>query len=695
MQLHERYVNFESSSQESENGVDVPEWYNVVFFSGSVKSKVTRGWIKAEHIKPFSPSKTEEFVAPKKPADKAKYEVAMKTAIKAFRLRAQDRLNRFSFVEQFDGVFGNRLQKNKTKKSKLHWRKRQKQNSFLEKDVAVTDEGIENNDKDEESVKEKEEDIAIIADDTPSICDDISNDNLVNKMREVIQNQSSPPTESKITPMEEHADNRLCHNTDDNEMGDNIKDNSLPIITSSQSIANAMDVSDVIISSEDTEESSPTHLNYYRTVTVCGRSIDQNSTSKLISDAMEPKNIAPRSENNDTSEKFLDNSMVVDKPKSPMISQPYESNNQPIPTLTNAVLNNLNFKCDILPADQANTIPASPSLRINEGITIKLRENSNVYPKVKDTKPFISVKNWSKCDRNVENINENTNVLVDYGMKPSLFVENNIQTSNIVPCVIMPNKSITPDLETKWDLITSASASNPIFDLKKIENIARKLNDVSSVATTLSLTSSIHPVIPAAEHTYQSTKIDQSDSHEDSVTSLPSFSKPPLTANMLVMLAIQNEPRLGSKSGLEPSLLSKSSIIKFLQYHFPFFATQMAVKREYAKKIVVEVLKNVGDEGQICIQFQDLQEFYTPLRIACDEKYEEILNSMRCPYLLEFFLLNCQTKPGFFRKPPFSYLALVDVAISYLAKLYPETRWIDSEEIVIFIQAVFPFYRYS
>ena len=476
-------------------------------------------------------------------------------------------------------------------------------------------------------------------------------------------------------------------------MGNNVK-GPLPIITSSQSISNVMDVSDAIISLEDTEESSPSHSNDYQKVTVCGRSIKQNSSSQLISDEIEPKNTALRREKHDASEK---SSIVGDKPKSPIISQPHESNNQSTPTLTNAFSTNLNPKCDILSTDQANTIPTSftTSLKINEGIAIKLNEQPIVCPKVKDNKPFISVKGWSKCDRNVENINETPNVLVDYGMKPSLFVENNIQTSNIVPCVVIPNTNITSDLETKWDLITSASASNPIFDLKKIENIARKLNDVSSVTTTLNLTSSIHPVIPAAEHTYQSTKIDQSDSHEDSVTSLPSYSKPPLTANMLVMLAIQNEPRLGSNSALEPSLLSKSSIIKFLQYHFPFFATHIAVKRDYAKKLVVEVLKHVEDEGQICIQFQDLQEFYTPLRVACDEKYEEILNSMRCPYLLEFFLLNCQPKPGFFRKPPFSYLALVDVAISYLAKLHPETRWIESEEIVAFIQAVFPFYRYS
>ena len=92
---------------------------------------------------------------------------------------------------------------------------------------------------------------------------------------------------------------------------------------------------------------------------------------------------------------------------------------------------------------------------------------------------------------------------------------------------------------------------------------------------------------------------------------------------------------------------------------------------------------------------KDLEQFYPPLRLACNDKYQEVLNSMRCPYILEFFLLNCQPKPGFFRKPAFSYLALVDVAISYLAKLHPETMWFDQEEIVIFIQTVFPFYRYA
>ena len=118
------------------------------------------------------------------------------------------------------------------------------------------------------------------------------------------------------------------------------------------------------------------------------------------------------------------------------------------------------------------------------------------------------------------------------------------------------------------------------------------------------------------------------------------------------------------------------------------------MKREYAKKLVVEVLKDVKDGEQICIQFKDLQEFYPLLRSACDEKLQDIFNSMRCPYMLEFFLLNCQPKPAFFRKPPFSYLALVDIAISYLAKLHPETVWIHQDEVVTFIQTVFPFFRY-
>ena len=111
-----------------------PQWYNVVFFSGSKKSKVTRCWIKAEHITPFLPSQTEEFVPPKKPSEKDKYDQAISLASKAFRLRPQERLDRFSFVSQFDGVFGNKvIPKKKSKGPKVHWRKLRKLNDLIEK----------------------------------------------------------------------------------------------------------------------------------------------------------------------------------------------------------------------------------------------------------------------------------------------------------------------------------------------------------------------------------------------------------------------------------------------------------------------------------------------------------------------------------------------------------------------------------
>ena len=139
--------------------------------------------------------------------------------------------------------------------------------------------------------------------------------------------------------------------------------------------------------------------------------------------------------------------------------------------------------------------------------------------------------------------------------------------------------------------------------------------------------------------------------------------------------------------------LTKSAITKFLQYHFPFFASTTAVKKEYAKKLVEEVLKDVEDDGKLCIPFKDLQEFYPPLRVACDHKYDEVLKSMKRPYMLEFFLINCHPSPVFYRKPPFSYLALVDMALSYLAKLHPETLWFASTDIAAFIQTVFPFFR--
>ena len=107
---------------------------------------------------------------------------------------------------------------------------------------------------------------------------------------------------------------------------------------------------------------------------------------------------------------------------------------------------------------------------------------------------------------------------------------------------------------------------------------------------------SVERLMPAAS--LDSNTITLTSSHKGNESTAPSelFPKPPLTGNMLVMLAIQNEVYL-SPTKVDMELLSRrSKISEFLQYHFPFFASSTAIKREYANKIVTGVLKEVKNE---------------------------------------------------------------------------------------------------
>ena len=367
----------------------------------------------------------------------------------------------------------------------------------------------------------------------------------------------------------------------------------------------------------------------------------------------------------------------------------------------------------------------------------------------------ISVKDFSKCDIDVQNINEPTSLSAISQKGSNPLEDNEDISSKILPYSNSIDKE-TGDSDTKCNStindpgaaqnihevtsssITSQKGSNFLEDIEYISSeILPYLNSIdkengnadiqfnstmcnptnsnwscddnqvkklpfNELKDTFNSEPSIERLIPAANLNLNTITLTSSDKGNESTAHLKIFPKPPLTGNMLVMLAIQNEVYLIPHK-VDMELLSRrSKISEFLQYHFPFFASSTAIKREYAKKIVSGVLKEVKNESQICIQPGELEEFYYPLRSACDEKYEDVLKSMRCPYMLEIFLMNCHPKPAFFRKPPFSYHALLDMAMYYLCKSQPKSspnseenqQWIEILDIILFVQTVFPFYRY-
>ena len=479
-----------------------------------------------------------------------------------------------------------------------------------------------------------------------------------------------------------------------------------------------------------------------------GLEINADMTSLIDSQALPVRHAIFRSEHPESDFPCQDVSIDVDrnmlegKRSSQILPQaPVSSillSRSPVPATDNLM-------CEMSQNLPLNVIQNAGNIDKHES-TEAFKPNTSEYVVIR---PAISIKDFSKCDVDVQNINEPTSISA-ISKKVSYSLEDNEDISS----EILPYSNSIDKENEKLHMKCNSAIYNP--------GVAQNIHEVTSSTVTSQkgstfledieyISSEILPYLNSIDKEngntdiqFNSTKCNSTNSNwscadnqvkklpfddlkdtfnsEPSVASLNSntisltssdkgnestaplklFPKPPLTGNMLVMLAIQNEAYL-SPTKVDMELLSRrSKISEFLQYHFPFFASSAAIKREYAKKIVSGVLKEVKNESQICIQPEELEEFYHPLRSACDEKYEDVLKSMRCPYMLEIFLLNCHPKPAFFRKPPFSYHALLDMAMYYLCKSQPKSsansavnqQSIEIIDIILFVQTVFPFYRY-
>ena len=594
----------------------------------------------------------------------------------------QERLNQFSFVSQFDGVFGNKvILKKKGKKSKIHWRKLRKINEMRESETKR--ETIEDDDTVEESQNSFDTN-AVVPNNTLSIYDEISKQDF--DAPGVIDDEFNLSPSKISIPMsnsKEDDNKEVVHSLDDSSL-ESFKKFPRDCINSSSTHINSTSVKDAIISSEESENEAPPLPNNIKATF-----LNEERTTY---------------ENCLTNKQIVHPMIGIQSQKSLQICDKPPANETLALTTTYMESNNLITNCDNQGKEMCEEQKSEPSELLPQltGIVNDSQNDLQVEQKVENISSKLSIKSWSKCDKDIENINK----CINYSMVESNGIEilrsehGNIQNLS-GPSIPFEQSEKVEEENLSIPIIAKVVSNSPVLNFTK-QYLNEHTPNIESPAESTKLCASIPPAaIPPVQENVNNTNIDHfSHTEEDRITTMPSrtFSKPPLTANMLVMIAIQNEPCLRSEESSQlstsDSTLSRYRIIEFLQYHFPFFATQSAIKREYAKKLVVEVLKNVEEGEQICIQFNDLQEFYPCLRSACDEKLQDILNSMRCPYMLEFFLLNCQPKPTFFRKPPFSYLALVDIAISYLAKLYPETVWIHQDEVVTFIQTVFPFFRY-
>ena len=594
----------------------------------------------------------------------------------------QERLNQYSFVSQFDGVFGNKvILKKKGKKSKIHWRKLRKINEMSESETKK--ENIEDNDNEEENHDSFDRG-AVVPNDTLSIYDEISKPGFEADGVIVDEFNLSP---SKISiPMSYSKgdyDKEIVHNLDDSSL-ESFKKFPQDSINLSSTHRKSMSVKDAIISSEESENEALPLLSHANAVFLNGERAEY--------------------QNNFTTKHILQPMIGIQSQKSLQVCNKLPNNETLALTTTYLESNNLVTHCDNRENDMSDEQKSEPSELLPQlaAVVNNSQNDLQVDQKVENMSSTLSIKSWSKCDKDIENINECTNSSIVESNDMEILSNEHGNIQNISgPSIHHEQSEKAEETNLSIPIIAKVVSNSPVLNFTK-QYLNKLTPNVESPAESTNLSASIPPaaISPVLENIINTNNEHLSRAEYGLITSMQprTFSKPPLTANMLVMIAIQNEPCIRSEEisqlNTNDSTLSRSKIIEFLQYHFPFFATQSAMKREYAKKLVVEVLKDVEEGEQICIQFKDLQEFYPLLRSACDEKLQDILNSMRCPYMLEFFLLNCQPKPTFFRKPPFSYLALVDIAISFLAKLHPETVLIHPDEVVTFIQTVFPFFRY-
>ena len=585
-------------------------------------------------------------------------------------------------MSQFDGVFGNKvILKKKGKKSKIHWRKLRKINEMRESETKK--ETVEDDDNEEEN-QESFGTNAVVPNDTLSIYDEISKQDF--DAHGVIDDEFNlSPTKISVPMSNSKKDDNkdVVHSLDDSSL-ESFKKFPRDNVNSLSTHIDSTSVKDAIISSEESENEALPLLN--------------NTKATFLNEEK------TKYENYLAIKHIVHPMIGIQSQKSLQICNKLPANETLALSTTYIEPNNIVTNCDNQGKDMCEEQKSEPSELLPQlaGVVNNSQNDLQVDQKVENISSKLSIKSWSKCDKDIENINEGTNSSTVESSDMEILSNEHGNIQNLSgPSIHYEQSKKVEEENLSIPIIAKVVSNSPVLNFTK-QYLNEHTQNVESPAEPTDLSASIPPAaISPVQESVNNTNIDLLSHAEEGLKSTMqprTFSKPPLTANMLVMIAIQNEPCIRSEEISQlitsDSTLSRSKIIDFLQYHFPFFATQSAMKRDYAKKLVVEVLKGVKEGEQICIQLKDLEEFYPLLRSACDEKLQDILNSMRCPYMLEFFLLNCQPKPTFFRKPPFSYLALVDIAISYLAKLHPETVWIDQDEVVTFIQTAFPFFRY-
>ena len=357
----------------------------MVFFSGSAKSNVTRCWIKAEHIKPFSPLTIDEFTAPRKPNEKDKYDLAIKLATTAFRTgHVQKRIDRFSFVAQFDGIFGNIPQKNHIKKSKRHWSKLRKgrhhkdEHQNLQRDLAENGESIEASKVRQQAISKK-----ILANQTTNWDTTISDKIVPNgwDKKEDQLSQFNDNKEESIYLLETDKNNQsnlgLLDNDSDTKM------NSLPVISYSVSWINAMEVGDAIVPSigDSSEPLMPVKAN--RSVVVYGKSAEQN-TLLLPTNQPELNDLDTMSEKGEFIEQVLGSLVNPDRTEFKELSESYDRNVPVLGTPNNVVSKKHVRECGIFQTEKINKFNSSSNIftSADQQIVTKPRvytRNESVY----------------------------------------------------------------------------------------------------------------------------------------------------------------------------------------------------------------------------------------------------------------------------------------------------------------------------
>ena len=415
----------------------------------------------------------------------------------------QERLNQYSFVAQFDGVFGNKvIIKKKSKKSRIHWRKLRKMNEMRESETKK--ENIEDDDNEEEN-QDSFNTAAVVPNDTLSIYDDISKPDF--EADGVIDDEFnlSPSKISKAMTNSNGDDRKeVVHSLDDSSL-ESFSRFPQDNINSSSTHHNSRLVKDAIFSSEESENEAPLLLNHV--------------------DATFPHEGRANDKSYFTTEQTVQPMIGIHSQTSLQTCNKLPTNETLALTTTYFNSNNMVTDCDNQGKDMCEEQKSEPSELLPQltGIVNDSHNDLHVEQKVENISSKLSIKSWSKCDKDIENINECTNssIVESIDMEILSNEDGNIQNLR-EPSIHFEQSKEVDEENLRIPIIAKVVSNSPVLNFTK-QYLNERTPNVESPAESTNLSPSISPAtISPVQENLNNTNIDHlSHAEEDLITTMP------------------------------------------------------------------------------------------------------------------------------------------------------------------------------